>query len=358
MNPGRSTWVLALVFVLWSVVSIALAANAAGGTPEPMPTLPIGAGAVQGAFSPNGENLAIACMDGTIKLFDTETWDLIWESTLHEAEPINCVVFSPGGGSVVASVKGEDLVVFLDPRTGREVRRIVIPEDLPGTSGASAPGFRFRMWEFAFSPDGRLLACADGSLSKSVILLDSVTGRFLSAPVFLGGGNEIHVLFSPDGRLLACSNIYKRIVVWDVENEEEAASLKTIGLGALTSIAFSPDGRLLAAGGGDSSVVLLWDTSTWESTRLSVSSKGAGGAVAFSSDGRFFASGYKDLRIWSAETLDLISTSAVCPKGTVWMRFSPDGALLVVSKNIGRPATFLIPSSSLDVWETSALLGE
>jgi len=354
MNPGRLIRSLMLVAALCSLVIAACAVSAAAETVEPIASLGAGGGAFRCVFSPNGETLALACMDGTIRVFDTGTWGLMWETRLHDAQPANCVAFSPDGRSIAACVKGEKAVLFLDPRTGRETRSLMIPGNWEWPSGNSGSGFR--MWEFAFSPNGRTLACADG-FEGGVILVDVSTGRFLAAPItHLSGMGEIYVVFSPDGRLLASAGSDDRIIVWDMENDEEVAALRTVGIGDLDSIAFSPDGRLLAAGGEGSTAVLVWDTATWGETRLSANSKGAAGAVTFSPDGRFLVCGYKDLRIWSLETLDLISTSAVCPKGATWLRFSPDSSLIILSENIARIGAQ--PSPSVEVWLTSALLGE
>ena len=69
----------------------------------------------------------------------------------------------------------------------------------------------------AFSPDGRLLATADGN--GTVRLRDPATGRAVGSPLQADtgpGGSVNAVAFSPDGRLLATADGNGTAQLWNI----------------------------------------------------------------------------------------------------------------------------------------------
>jgi dipeptidyl aminopeptidase/acylaminoacyl peptidase len=116
-----------------------------------------------------------------------------------------------------------------------------------------------------FSPNGRTLALATGSLRETpgqatdpgkVNLLDLPTGQYYSLPVHpcaVGAS----VAFSPDGRTLALAGKDGEVVLWETATAKERLRLKG-QRGAVKSVLFTPDGRGLLTGSIDTTV-LLWD---------------------------------------------------------------------------------------------------
>ena len=71
------------------------------------------------------------------------------------------------------------------------------------------------LYGIAFSPDGRLIASADGG--GILRLWDVASGREITA--FSADTGIIYsVAFSPDGRRLATSSWDKRIKIWDLDS--------------------------------------------------------------------------------------------------------------------------------------------
>jgi WD40 repeat protein len=142
----------------------------------------------------------------------------------------------------------------------------------------------------AFSPDGKVLVCADYVIKEKVPVVGSVKlwdvgQRKVIATLRDTGGDFDHgvhsVAFSPDGKTLAATSGQK-VALFDVASGKEKASFK----GAIGPVAFSPDGKTLATGseGGGT----LWDLSTGKER---VSLKGYGLSAAFSPDGKLVATG-------------------------------------------------------------------
>lgn len=104
----------------------------------------------------------------------------------------------------------------------------------------------------AFSPDGKLLACADSVTKENVPVVGSVrlwdVGKRKVVTTLRDGGGDFDygiysVAYSPDGKTLAASS-GRAVTLFDAVSGKEKTSFKGSG----GPVAFSPDGKTLAAG--------------------------------------------------------------------------------------------------------------
>jgi WD40 repeat protein len=123
------------------------------------------------AFSPDGQRLASACDDGTVKVWDAAT----------------------------------------------------------GQESLTLTGHTDRVWSVAFSPDGQRLASA--SDDRTVKVWDAATGQ--ETLTLKGHTSIVHsVAFSPDGQRLASASSDQTVKVWDARpwTSELRAQSKARGL--------------------------------------------------------------------------------------------------------------------------------
>jgi DNA-binding SARP family transcriptional activator/WD40 repeat protein len=169
------------------------------------------------------------------------------------------------------------VVDLVEPRTGRRLRRIVLP-------GIRAEGVEFTYGSVAFSADGRTLVVPQIAVPfvapGRVHRFDARTGESVGAPLRIPTGAGM-IAVGPRGRRVVVSGEEMGTSVFDVERFREVKRLRAGHWVA----AISPDGGTVALG-SDQGFVRLVDVGSGRVRRLGDAHEGHVAGAAFARGGR------------------------------------------------------------------------
>jgi serine/threonine protein kinase/WD40 repeat protein len=280
------------------------------------------------AFAPDGRRLASGGMDGTVRVWDTATWQPLASWRLP-TRVLHRLSFSEDGRVLAISDMARN-VWLRETETGAELlmlkqlsaqgepdvsalctphgTRVVVP--CLGTNAERVvrvfdwsqrgqegirevlriPGGAFTE---AFLPDGRLLL----TISNQFGAYDLEERTFTPLPNLAAPGLEV----SPDGSALAARDREQRDAVFVRPlNSGQAGWLRSKRHGEANGLVkFSPDGRWLLTGGFVGSGLRFWDASTREEA-FTIPVADTFMDVAFSPDSRWVVTAHYDgkIRLW------------------------------------------------------------
>jgi WD40 repeat protein/uncharacterized caspase-like protein len=231
-------------------------------------------------MSPDGQTIATASDDGTVKLW-SNNGQFLRDLTGHQ-DRVLAVAFS-SGSSLIATASA-DKTIRIWNREGKLLQTLT--------------GHADWVTDVQFNPKGKFLASAsrDGTIKLwrlGVPIREQQTLRGHQ-----GWVNAIR--FSGDGQQLVSGGEDGIVRLWQVNNATGSAAFKANN-GRITSVAFSPDEKRIAIA-GENKAAKLFSTTGQELASLQGHSDQVN-SISFNPDGTKIATGSIDgtIRLWSSE---------------------------------------------------------
>jgi WD40 repeat protein len=294
------------------------------------------------AFSPSGRDVAAACGDGKIRVWDRSTGDVRqWISIGPTSDGYEIIYLD------------EDRLVFAGSGLSWW--------DIPGNGWNNISPLHLWRRRLCLSPDGRYLAVADEAESidnpmNGLFVFD--TSEWFHLPrmercdMTTGG-----IAFSPDGKFFATGHMlrvgeklrsYTYVPgTYTVHDYDYVVHLREMPSGKIIQtsegwqqkigkLAFSPDGRILAGGAGPR--LRIWDVE--ENREVALHKRGAKHfqGISFTADGRFLLTVSNDetARVWDTRSWQEHSTYTWETGKLLNIALSPDGLVAAAGSDRGK----------------------
>lgn len=223
-------------------------------------------------------------------------------------------------------------------------------------SPAVLKGHKFPVVTLDWSPTKNELASVSGSLVFAALPGDAIiwdTNKMQQRMKLVGHTAALSsVAYSPDGDILITGSADKTVKVWDAESGQCLRTL-TDSKDPVLSVVYDPKGRWIAAGSGDvfnamtpkPGAIHIWNTSNWELERELRGHGQLVHALSVTNDGSRLVSCARNdkVRLWDTQTGREMLTlspsdfaSGVC--------FSPDSRYMVVPNWSGKIDLFVAES--------------
>ena len=283
------------------------------------------------AIHPNGEIFASCSIDRTIKIWNINTGELLHNISGYSSG-VTCITFSNNGKILASSSAYPDATIKLWDTQTWQVKRTLRSYDWGLLNFLT-------IWSIAMSADGKTIVSGH-NFDSTVKVWNAETGEIRHT---LRGHPwaVMSVAIAPSGQTIASGGCNSNIKVWNTNTGKELLNLNgfdedLVGLtrsflddNYVYSLAFSPDGRTLASG-GYKQPINLWNLNSGEINSNLTAHTDYVYTVAFSPDGKYLASGGSDrtIRIWDlskAEPIDTLGHDDMVKT----LAFSRDGCTLI-----------------------------
>jgi hypothetical protein len=291
---------------------------------QPFAVLKEGSGPVLAlARLPGRSELAVACWNGLVKLWDPGLGQVRAVLDARMARTL----------ALAASPDGRTLAAGYEPRDRKSRPPCVVLWDVPERRARLVLPNTFRTRALEFTPDRGSLVMAAGPPGVGVRDLP-LPGRPVETRDRLVLGDRLgrveSLAVSPDGTLVAAGYRDGKIRLWDLRTGRLARCLEG-HTREVKALAFQPGGQVLASGGRDGTL-RLWSLASGEELRQLRGPAKEVRCLAFSPDGLTLASGHAGLALlWSVAKGEKRSTLKAHKFAITALGYLDDGQALATA---------------------------
>lgn len=233
------------------------------------------------AVSPDWAFLVSASEDGTLKVWDAASGEVLHTLGGHQGPVYSCA-FSPDAAFLVSAGADGTLKVW-DAESGQELQIL--------------EGHTEAVYGCAISPDGAIIVSA--SVDRTLKLWDTASGRELRT-LFGHNGVVYGCAVSPVAGLVASMSADGTLKLWDSSSGENLNTLEGHA-GPVYGCAFSPNAELVVSASADATLK-VWDTASARQLHTLEGHTDAVYCCAVGPDGAVIASASADmtLKLWNA----------------------------------------------------------
>jgi WD40 repeat protein len=268
--------------------------------------------------TPDGKRAVVAHGDGHIVVYDLPSHGVAWSSKrdlpVAEQHHSRCwaVAIAPDGRQIAVGYLNESHFKIYEVQPGGHAFKLLGPGAIVG--------------DLSYSPDGKTLSVGtdDGAIADYSTETRAEIRRFRS-----GIGELDSLTYVPGSGILVTSNVPGVVKFWDESRKLTRTINDPKGM-RIWSVAFSADGRQMATC-GQNRAVILWDVASGQQTATLTGHTSDVNRASFAPDGRTLATVSDDgtVRLWNLAMLQEVFTLLQRPEAVSRVAFAAGGTQLI-----------------------------